>query len=126
MAVLKHAVQVAVPTEDEMKGLIRIIEDRMKASDLGEINIQLDGNQLLIQLVGVSDISRAKNLIGEPGRLEFKHRKMNVSQDLGAELVIVSDDVMSVSAEPIPQELLNLLAPTGTGTLQSMPEDFPP
>ena len=104
-----------LPTADDMVSLRRIIEERVNASGLGEPNIQvLGGDRLLIQLPGVQDLERAKSLIGETARLEFKHRKINVPQDLEAEGIIVAEDIVSVSAEPLPQELLDLLAPPAT------------
>ena len=125
-----------LPTADDMVSLRRIIEERVNASGLGEPNIQvLGGDRLLIQLPGVQDLERAKSLIGETARLEFKHRKINVPQDLEAEGIIVPEDIVSVSAEPVPQELLAEPAPTSAATpepgaepVQEPPaaEDFPP
>lgn len=100
--------QERIPTMGEMDSLMRIIEDRMNASGLGKINIQIvGGDQLLIQLSGVQDLDRAKWLIGQTGRLEFKHRKLNVAEDLEASGIIVAQDVLSVSAELVPQEPLD-------------------
>ena len=106
-----------LPTADDMVSLRRIIEERVNASGLGEPNIQvLGGDRLLIQLPGVQDLERAKSLIGETARLEFKHRKINVPQDLEAEGIIVPEDIVSVSAEPVPQELLAEPAPTSAAS----------
>lgn len=99
-----------VPTVDDMEGLLRLIEGRVNASGLGEPNIQVLGDdRLLIQLPGVQDLERAKSLIGETARLEFKHRKVNVAEDLQTSGIIMPEDVIGVTAELVPQELLDLI-----------------
>ena len=66
-------------SEDQMHSLVKTIERRINSSGLGEPIIQILGNdRLLIQLPGVRDPGRAKTLIGETARLEFKHRKISV------------------------------------------------
>ena len=126
---------VKVPTSDDMAGLVRLIEGRVNASGLGEPNIQVLGNdRLLIQLPGIQDLERAKKLIGETARLEFKHRKLNIAEDLEASGVIVPGDVLGVSPGPLPQELIDLFnepaAPVpGVEPAPVEPreaEDFPP
>mgnify|MGYP000206297654 FL=1 len=69
---------------DQMEALKRTIERRVNASGLGEPIIQIlkERDQLLIQLPGVTDPDRAKSLIGETARLEFKRRTRNVVVDL--------------------------------------------
>ena len=68
------------PTEDQMDSLRRIIDRRVNETGLGEPVIQLLGeDRLLVQLPGVSDPARAKTIIGETARLEFKHRQIDVS-----------------------------------------------
>ena len=54
---------------------------------------------------GVRDSGRAKSIIGETARLEFKHRKLNVARNLTTEGVVAAADIVSVSAEPLPDEL---------------------
>ena len=127
-----------IPTKDDMEALVRLIGGRVNASGLGEPNIQVLGeDRLLIQLPGIQDLARAKTLIGETARLEFKHRKINVPQDLEADGIIVPADIVSVTAELIPQEILDQLNPPATATPEpgagpsqsaepSVPEDFPP
>ena len=79
----------------------------MNSSGLGEPIVQILGeDRLLIQLPGVDDPERAKTLIGETARLEFKHRKLGIPRNLATEGVITDADVVSVSVEPIPEELL--------------------
>ena len=64
------------PTSDDMEGLKRIIERRANSSGLGEPIIQILGDdRLLVQLPGVSDPGRAKDIIGETALLEFKNRR---------------------------------------------------
>ena len=68
------------PDKNQMEALIKTIERRVNSSGLGEPIIQLLGDdRLLIQLPGITDPERAKNLIGETARLEFKHRYTNAS-----------------------------------------------
>ena len=68
------------PTEDQMDSLRRIIDRRVNETGLGEPVIQLLGeDRLLVQMPGVSDPARAKTIIGETARLEFKHRQIDVS-----------------------------------------------
>lgn len=68
------------PGKNQMEALIKTIERRVNSSGLGEPIIQLLGDdRLLIQLPGITDPERAKNLIGETARLEFKHRFTDAS-----------------------------------------------
>ena len=87
-------------TEDQMKSLSRTIERRVNASGLGEPIIQILGeDRLLIQLPGIRDPGRAKALIGETARLEFKHRTTDVPPK--AVENITDDDIISVKAEEV-------------------------
>lgn len=100
------ASEADLPEQEDLTALQRIIEERVNSSGLGEPIIQILGDdRLLIQLPGVGDPGRAKRLIGETARLEFKHRKINVERDLTTEGVITADDIVSVTAEPFPEEL---------------------
>lgn len=100
------ASEADMPQQEDLTALQRIIEERVNSSGLGEPIIQILGDdRLLIQLPGVGDPGRAKRLIGETARLEFKHRKINVERDLTTEGVITADDIVSVTAEPFPEEL---------------------
>ena len=100
------ASEADLPQQEDLTALQRIIEERVNSSGLGEPIIQILGDdRLLIQLPGVGDPGRAKRLIGETARLEFKHRKINVERDLTTEGVITDDDIVSVTAEPFPEEL---------------------
>ncbi len=86
-------------TEDQMESLKRIIERRVNSSGLGEPIIQILGeDRLLAQLPGVSDLDRAKSIIGETARLEFKRRELNVPRELAE----FTDDVISVTVDHVP------------------------
>ena len=111
------------PTAEDMESLKLIIERRVNSSGLGEPIVQILGeDRLLIQLPGVDDPERAKALIGETARLEFKHRQLGIPRNLATEGVITDADVVSVSVEPIPEELL---PETEAGTEQSSEEAEP-
>ncbi len=71
------------PTADQMEALKRTIERRLNSSGLGEPIVQVLGDdRLLVQIPGVSDPDSAKALIGETAQLEFKHRMLNIPQQL--------------------------------------------
>ena len=87
-------------TPDQMDSLRRTIERRVNGSGLGEPIIQLLGeDRLLIQLPGVSDTERAKNILGETARLEFKRREFNVTRDVDE---VTQADILSVTADLVP------------------------
>lgn len=95
------------PTAEDMESLKLIIERRVNSSGLGEPIVQILGeDRLLIQLPGVDDPERAKALIGETAQLVFRHRQIIPPRNLATEGVVTDADVVSVSAEPIPEELL--------------------
>ena len=81
------------PSKDQMDALLGTIERRVNSAGLGEPILQLLGeDRLLIQLPGVGDPGRAKRLIGETARLEFKHRVLEVEQEIPG---VTSDAVVS-------------------------------
>ena len=87
-------------TQDQMEALKLNIERRVNSSGLGEPIIQLLGSdRLLIQLPGLDDPERAKRLIGETARLEFKRRTFNVSRDMDE---ITAEDIVSVTVDYLP------------------------
>ena len=87
-------------SEDQMESLKRAIERRVNSAGLGEPIIQILGaDRLLVQLPGVSDLQRAKELIGETARLEFKRRELNVPREADE---ISTDDVLSVTVDFLP------------------------
>ncbi len=95
------------PNADDMESLKRIIERRVNSSGLGEPIIQILGeDRLLIQLPGVADPERAEAIIGETAQLEFKHRRVSPPRNLATEGIITDEDVVSVSAQQLPEELL--------------------
>lgn len=81
------------PTSEQMQSLLLIIERRVNGTGLGEPIIQLLGDdRLLIQLPGVDDPGRAKGIIGETARLQFKHRTFSVPRDVN---ITIQDVVAS-------------------------------
>ena len=85
-------------TSDQMESLSKTIERRINSSGLGEPIIQIFGeDRLLIQLPGIKDPGRAKALIGETARLEFKHRTTDVVPK--PVTYVTSKDVISVTAD---------------------------
>ncbi len=108
------------PDAEDMVSLQRIIERRVNSSGLGEPIIQILGeDRLLIQLPGIREPARAKSIIGETASLEFKHRKLNVPRDLTAEGVLTDADVVSVTAEATPDELMPSDEPVTTAAPES-------
>ena len=88
-------------SEDQMESLKRAIERRVNSAGLGEPIIQILGDdRLLVQLPGVTDLQRAKDLIGETARLEFKRRELNVPREADE---ISTDDVLSVTVDFLPE-----------------------
>lgn len=121
--------QAQPPSIADMESLKRIIERRVNASGLGEPIIQILGeDRLLIQLPGVGDPARAESIIGETARLEFKHRRIRAPRNLAAEGIITDADVVSVTVEPIPDELLPQSEPTAAsgGATETPQEEEPP
>ena len=89
------------PTKDEMKALIRSIEERINRSGLGRPAIQqLGDNRLLVQLPGIEDLDRAKSLIGETAQLEYKKRTLNVPTALTISEEVVSIEVNEIGGVP--------------------------
>ena len=101
-------------SEDQMESLKRAIERRVNSAGLGEPIIQILGaDRLLVQLPGVSDLQRAKDLIGETARLEFKRRELNVPREADE---ISTDDVLSVTVDFLPEPDLGADEPAETET----------
>ena len=70
------------PPPEQMDALLTTIERRVNGAGLGEPILQLLGeDRLLVQLPGLKDPGRAKRLIGETARLEFKHRILDVERE---------------------------------------------
>ena len=67
--------EASPPTEDQMEGLIRIIRTRVDKLGSSEPVIQkLGDNRVVIQLPGVHDVERAKDLLGQTASLEWIER----------------------------------------------------
>ena len=112
--------EVIPPTEDQMESLKRSIERRVNSAGLGEPIIQILGaDRLLVQLPGVTDLQRAKDIIGETARLEFKRREINVPREVDE---ITGDDVFSVTVDYLPELEPATSTPEGE-TATSTPED---
>ena len=87
-------------TPDQMDALKLNIERRVNSSGLGEPIIQILGtDRLLVQMPGLDDPARAKRIIGETARLEFKRRTFNVSRDLTE---ITAADIAGVTVDYLP------------------------
>jgi protein-export membrane protein SecD len=101
-----------LPSQDQMEALKKTIERRVSQGGLGEPIIQILGDdRLLIQLPGLRDPGRAKSLIGETARLEFKQRTLNVTRDL---VGLTSEDVVSVAVLPLEEALAGQSTTTPT------------
>ena len=93
--------EVREVSEEQMESLKRAIERRVNSAGLGEPIIQVLGtDRLLVQLPGVSDLQRARDLIGETARLEFKRRELNVPREADE---VSTDDVISVTVDFLPE-----------------------
>ena len=90
-------------SDDQMRALVRTIERRINASGLGEPILQILGeDRLLVQLPGIKDPGRAKDLIGETARLEFKHRIINVQPEPVESLK--PSDIISIRADDLRED----------------------
>ena len=108
------------PTLKQMEALRRTIERRVNALGLGQPIIQLLGDdRLLVQLPGVRDLARAKDLIGETARVEWRHRTFNVDRALPG---VTSDDVVRVEVIDWNEFVasLNATSSAATATAPSM------
>ena len=101
-------------TEDQMESLKKAIERRVNSAGLGEPIIQILGSdRLLVQLPGVTDLQRAKEIIGETAQLVFKRRELNVPREADE---ISTDDVLSVTVDFLPEPDLGEDEPAETET----------
>ena len=92
----------AAPDERQMDSLKESIERRVNASGLGEPVIQILGeNQLLVQLPGIRDLARAKDLIGETAQLVFRHRTLGVERVIDE---LTEEDIVGVELGLFPVE----------------------
>ncbi len=104
---------VIQPTSDQMKALKRSIERRVSASGFGEPTIQILGDdRLLVQLPGIKDLTRAKEIIGETAQLVYKYRTFDVSQAIPG---LSQEDILGASIVNI-DETGSIVAPTSTAT----------
>ena len=65
----------ATVTDDQMEGAIRIIRRRVDAFGVSEPVVQRVGDdRIMVQIPGIRDVERAKNLIGATAQLEFREQ----------------------------------------------------
>lgn len=101
------------PTSDQMSALKRSIELRAAASGFGEPTIQILGDdRLLVQLPGIKDLARAKEIIGETAQLKYYYRTFDVSQPIPG---VSQDDILGASIVNI-DETGGIVVPTSTAT----------
>ena len=106
--------EVLEVSEEQMESLKRAIERRVNSAGLGEPIIQILGtDRLLVQLPGVTDLQRAKEIIGETAQLVFKRRELNVPREADE---ISTDDVLSVTVDFLPEPDLGEDEPAETDT----------
>ena len=112
-----------VPEPQTMEALKRSIEKRVNASGLGEPIIQLLGeDRILIQLPGVEDLERAKDLIGETAQLVFKHRRLNTARPLEE---IAGSDIVAIVAGRVPDAAPVVPEATATSTAEGTETQAP-
>jgi protein-export membrane protein SecD len=100
-------------TAEQMEAVRRTIERRINASGLGEPILQVIGDdRLLVQLPGVEDPERARELIGQTATLAFKHRRFGVPEDVTN---ITNDDILAVTVMPY-NEVFPEVEPEATET----------
>ena len=101
------------PSSDQMNALKRSIERRAAASGFGEPTIQILGDdRLLVQLPGVKDLARAKEIIGETAQLVYYYRTFDVSQPIPG---VSPEDILGASIVNV-DETGSLVVPTSTAT----------
>ena len=101
------------PSSDQMKALKRSIERRAAASGFGEPTIQILGDdRLLVQLPGIKDLARAKEIIGETAQLVYYYRTFDISQPIPG---LSQEDILGASIVNI-DESGRIVAPTSTAT----------
>ena len=94
----------SVPSKENMTALRRAIEQRANRSGLGEPEILLLGeDRLVVRLPGISDLERAKSIIGETADLQFKHRKFSVAEEIEG---LDPEDILSVALDAVPEETM--------------------
>ena len=124
--------ELTIPTPDQMNALKASIERRVNTSGLGEpIILILGEDRLLVQLPGVEDSERAKRIIGETARLEFKHRTFDVPQDIegiapGAVLSARIEDRIATTTVEAAAAAATTTAETATSTPELVTADPTP
>ena len=102
-----------LPTSDQMSALKLSIERRAAASGFGEPTIQILGDdRLLVQLPGIKDLARAKEIIGETAQLVYFYRTFDVSQPIPG---LSQEDILGASIVNV-DETGSFVVPTSTAT----------
>jgi len=104
---------------------IETIRRRVDAFGTTEPSIQREGrNRILVQVPGVSDVERLKNLIGETGKLEFKlvDPTANAAEVAASKKVPPGDELVYSSDEPpLPYVLRDQVMVSGENLVDSQP-----
>src|SRR4029078_12610227 len=89
---------------------IETIRRRVDAFGTTEPSIQREGrDRVLVQVPGISDVERLKNLIGETGKLEFKlvDPAVDPTQAASTKQVPVGDELVYTNDKPTLPYVLN-------------------
>src|SRR5680860_221435 len=104
---------------------IETIRRRVDAFGTTEPSIQREGrNRILVQVPGVSDVERLKNLIGETGKLEFKlvDPSANAASVASSKQVPPGDELLYSEGEPrVPYVLKDRVMVSGENLVDAQP-----
>ena len=104
---------------------IETIRRRVDAFGTTEPSIQREGrNRILVQVPGVSDVERLKNLIGETGKLEFKlvDPSANAASVASSKQVPPGDELLYSDDEPpVPYVLKDQAMVSGENLVDAQP-----
>ena len=116
---LSHRISSAVQAS------IETIRRRVDAFGTTEPSIQREGrNRVLVQVPGVTDVERLKNLIGETGKLEFKlvDHTANASEVAASKQVPPGDELLySTDEPPVPYVLKDQVLVSGQNLVDAQP-----
>jgi protein-export membrane protein SecD len=116
---LNHRISAAIQAS------IETIRRRVDAFGTTEPSIQRQGrSRILVQVPGVSDVERLKNLIGETGKLEFKlvDASANAAEAAASKKVPPGDElVYSDEDPPVPYVLKDQVMVSGENLVDAQP-----